>query len=392
MKYFSKNKNIILLIFCYLILYLISSSYMYLRHDPNLMATSFDASRYVGLKNFFDAGIGQGEIDGKNIAWHLFFTYTLFITILEKLDLLEYYVEVQYIIYYLSSILFYKSLINFNFSKLVSFLSTVFIVCNPFFIFWIHTLNHAGITLSLFMIYFFFSSKYDHGKLFKIFFFISIFVLLKLDGKVFFTIFVILLYKFYLIDEKKSILNILVLLIFFILYFLYLNYFAIKLIPFSYSYLQTDLIANHFKILVIDNEVMKTYNKCLITDYNSLRNHFCALVHNPMYSIKLYAARLFMLLTWINPYLSLKYNFFAVSMIFFLYFGLIIDLLKTKFTKFKFFLISAFLVTIIIVLPYILRGDQKQVFYGLIFIIPLSFSGYEILINYFKKKLRLDIS
>ena len=90
--------------------------------------------------------------------------------------------------------------------------------------------------------------------------------------------------------------------------------------------------------------------------------------------------------------MSLKYNFFAVSMIFFLYFGLIIDLLKTKFTKFKFFLISAFLVTIIIVLPYILRGDQKQVFYGLIFIIPLSFSGYEILINYFKKKLRLDIS
>ena len=156
--------------------------------------------------------------------------------------------------------------------------------------------------------------------------------------------------------------------------------------PFSDIYLQTDLINNEFNILAIDNDVMKTYNKCLLTEHNSLRNHFCALVDNPLYSIKLYSARLFMLLTWVNLNLSFKYNFFAVGMAFFLYFGLIINLLKTKFTKFKFFLIAAFLVTTIIVLPYILRGDQKQVFYGLIFIIPLSFSGFELLFKYFKKK------
>ena len=35
-------------------------------------------------------------------------------------------------------------------------------------------------------------------------------------------------------------------------------------------------------------------------------------------------------------------------------------------------------------LPYLIRGDQKPVFYGLIFIIPLSFSGYEILIKKLK--------
>jgi hypothetical protein len=92
-----------------------------------------------------------------------------------------------------------------------------------------------------------------------------------------------------------------------------------------------------------------------------------------------------MLLTWVNTKLSFKYNFFAVGMVFFIYFGLIINLLKTKFTKFKFFLISAFLVTTIIVLPYILRGDQKQIFYGLIFIIPLSFSGFELFLKYLKK-------
>lgn len=362
---------------------------MYLRYDPDMMATSFDASRYVGLKSFFDGGIGKGLLGGENIAWHLFFTYTLFITILEKLNLISYYVEVQYVIYYLSSILFYKSLVNFNFSKLISFLSTAFIVCNPFFIFWVHTLNHAGLTLSLFMISFFFISKYDFGTFYKIFFFITIFFLLKLDGKVFFTVFMILFYKFYLIDKKKSILNIFVLATFFILYFLYLNYYAVGLSPFSDSYLQTDLIKNKFEYVIIDNEVIKTYNKCLITDYNSLRNHFCALLDNPLYSIKLYAARLFILLTWINAKLSFKYNFFAVGMMFFLYFGLILNLLKTKFTKFKFFLISAFLVTIVMVLPYILRGDQKQVFYGLIFIIPLTFSGYEILIKYLKKKAQI---
>ena len=133
---------------------------------------------------------------------------------------------------------------------------------------------------------------------------------------------------------------------------------------------------------------MKTFDKCSISEYNSIRNHICALLDNPLYSIKVYATRLFMLLTWINPYLSIKYNFFAITMMIFIYLGLSIDLLKTKFTKFKFFLISAYLLTSIILLPYLIRGDQKPVFYGLIFIIPLCFSGYEILLNNFNKNMR----
>lgn len=380
MKYFNKNQKILFLIFGYLTLYLISSSYMYWRHDPVMMATSFDAGRYVGLKNFFD-----GNVSGQKTAWHLYFTYALFITILEKINLIKYYVEVQYIFFYLSSILFYKSLINFNFSEKTSILSTIFIICNPFIIFWIHTLNHAGLTISLCMISFFFLSKYDQGKLFKIFFFIFIFLTLKVDGKVFFTIFMMLFYQFYLIEKNKPKSNLLILSVFFIFYFLYLSKFAITLESFSEIYFQTDLIKNHFNFIIIDDAVMKTYNKCLINEFNSLRNHFCALMDNPLYSIKVYATRLFILLTWINAKLSFKYNFFAFGMMIFLYFGLFLDLFKTKFTKLKFFLISAYLLTIIIVLPYILRGDQKQVFYGLIFIIPLSFSGYEILIRYFKK-------
>ena len=380
MSHLNNNQKILLLFTFYIALYFVTSSYMYSRHDPNMLATSYDASRYVGLKNFF-----EGSVFGQTSAWHLFFTYTLFIVILEKLNLINYYVEVQYIIYYLSSILFYKSLINFNFSKLTSFLSTLFIISNPFFIFWIHTLNHAGLTTSLLMISFFFLSKYDHGKLFKILFFISIFFSLKVDPKVFFPIFMILFYKFYLMNEKKITLNILALAIFFILYFLYLNKYAIGLQPFSVSYLQKDIASNKFISPAIDGMVMETYKNCLITEFNSLRNHFCALVDHPLYSIKLYSARLFMLLTWVNTKLSFKYNFFAASMMFFIYFGLIINLLKTKFTKFKFFLISAFLITNIVVLPYVLRGDQKFVFYGLIFIIPLSFSGFELFLKYLKK-------
>ena len=73
-------------------------------------------------------------------------------------------------------------------------------------------------------------------------------------------------------------------------------------------------------------------------------------------------------------------------MISFLYLGLLINLLNTKFTTLKFFLISTYLLTIVIVLPYFLRGDQKQVFYGIIFIVPLCFSGIEILLKYLKTK------
>ena len=78
----NNNQKILFLILGYLILYFISSSYMYSRHDPNILANSYDASRYVGLKNFF-----AGSVFGQKSAWHLFFTYTLFITILEKLNL-----------------------------------------------------------------------------------------------------------------------------------------------------------------------------------------------------------------------------------------------------------------------------------------------------------------
>jgi len=386
---FSKNKKIFLLILSYFVLYLITSNYMYSRHDPNLLATSFDSGRYVGLENFFAGQVGVGLIESQNIAWHLFFTYTLFIRTLEKLNLINHYVEVQYIIFYFSSFLFYKSLINLNFSKFTSLFSVIFIICNPFLIFWIHTLNHAGLTISLFMISFFFLSKYDEGKIFKVLFFIFIFLTIKVDGKVFFTAFMMLFYKFYLIDKNRSFFNLLSLIIFFIVYFFYLNKFAVGLASFSASYFQDDIKTNEFIAPLIDSEVIKTYAKCSIYYYNSLFNHFCALLDNPIYSIKLYFARLFLSLTWINTYLSFKYNFFAFGMMLFLYLGLIVDLFKTKFTKFKFFLISSYFLTTIMLLPYIIRGDQKQAFYGLIFIIPLSFSGYEIFFKFLKNRLKL---
>ena len=168
-------------------------------------------------------------------------------------------------------------------------------------------------------------------------------------------------------------------------YLFYLNKFAIGLEPFSVSYLQEDADLNNFIFPKIDSSVIETYKKCLITDYNSLQNHFCAMLEDPVYSLKLYSARFLVALTWVNLKLSLKYNLVAFGMMSFLYFGLIINLIKTNFTRFKFFLISTYLLTIVIVLPYFLRGDQKQVFYGLVFIIPLSFSGIELAIRYLKK-------
>ncbi len=381
--YLNDSQKKFLLIFGYFILYYISSTYMYNRHDPHVFEISYDSGRYLNLESFFD-----GVVSGTKNAWHIYFTYTVFIRTLESVNLINYYTEVQYVIFYLSSYLFYKSLINFNFSKITSILSTIFIVCNPFIVFWIHTLNHAGISISLFMISFFFLSKYDLSNIFKVLFFIFIFLTLKNDGKVFFTVFIMLFYKFFLVYDTKPIINFLVLSIFFILYFWYLSIFAVTLEPFAIIYLQTDLIYNGFNFITIDDEVMKTLNKCLIYEFNSLHNHFCALLDNPLYSLKVYALRLFTLLSWLNLKLSFKYNFFAVGMMVFLYFGLFLDLFKNKFTRFKFFLISAYLLTCIIVIPYIASGDQKQVIYGLIFITPLSFSGYEILYKYFKMKLR----
>ena len=169
----------LILIFCYLILYYISSNYFYNRYDPNLLATMYDSGRYLNLPSFFD-----GQVSGQTTAWHLFFTYTLFVRILEKINLINYYVEAQYLIYYLSSILFYKSLINFNFSKTTSILSTVFIICNPFLVFGFMYLIMLVLQLAYLWLLFFLS-KYKEGIIYKIIFLISLFLTLKVDGKVF---------------------------------------------------------------------------------------------------------------------------------------------------------------------------------------------------------------
>ena len=77
-----KKEKIFLLLFCYLAIYLITSNYMHLRHDSDLLATGYDSGRYVGLENFFAGKVGVGLIESQNVAWHLFFTYTLFIRVL----------------------------------------------------------------------------------------------------------------------------------------------------------------------------------------------------------------------------------------------------------------------------------------------------------------------
>ena len=373
--FYKKNYYIFFIIISFFILYLISSNYMKSRYDEKIFLTAFDAGRYFA-SNFFD-----GEVSGKKTAWHLFFTYTLFIRFLIYFNLVNYYAEIQYFIFYLSSFFFYKSLVKFNFSKFTSFFATLFIIINPFVIFWIQTINHAGLTISLLMFVMYFLSMYDENYKFKVLFFIFIFLFLKIDGKVFFTTFMILFYKFYLSIHESKNFNLLLLISFFLFYFLYLNHFAIGLELFSQSYLQSDISSNKYISPLINNDVIQTYYKCLLTIENSLQNHICAFLDNPIYSIKLYAARLFILLTWINSKLSLKYNFFAFGMMLFIYTGITLNLLNSKFTKFTFFLLSSYFVTILIVLPYILRGDQKQVFYGLVFIVPLAISGFEILLK-----------
>jgi len=72
---------------------------MYSRHDQNLLATAYDSSRYLNKENFFSGDLGKELFPSTNISWHLFFTYTLFVTFLEKLNLIKHYVEVHYIIF-----------------------------------------------------------------------------------------------------------------------------------------------------------------------------------------------------------------------------------------------------------------------------------------------------
>ena len=54
---FDSTQKKIILIFCYFVIYYISSTYFYNRHDPQLLATGYDSGRYVNNLNFFEKGI-----------------------------------------------------------------------------------------------------------------------------------------------------------------------------------------------------------------------------------------------------------------------------------------------------------------------------------------------
>lgn len=375
---FFENKFLIFLIFISAISILLYYQ-LYQHKYSEILRYSFDPGRYTSGDFFIS------QVDAYNTGWHLFFTYRLFIWILVNLNLLESYVYFQNIIFFISIILFYKALINFEFGKITSVFTCIIIATNPFVLFWIQTLNHIAITIPLILITLYFMSIYNQGLLPKILFIIFLILFLKSDGKVFFVFFFLVFYQFYWKNNVRKKVNLILLILFSIFYIYYLNYFAAGLEPFNDVYFAKDVNKIGLFEFEKSKQTIQIYNECLFTFNNSLQNHICALSKDFIYSLKVYLARFIHLTSWINLKLSFKYNFIAFSYVFFIYTGIILNLFFCKTNKLSITLIFGYFFSVFIMLPYLIRGDQKQIVYALIILIPIAVKGY---LDVFFKKIK----
>jgi len=348
---------------------------------------SFDFGRYDS-KNFFES-----YVDKFNSGWHLFFTYKFFIFVLVKANILESYIYFQNIIFFISIILFYKALINFRFGKNTSIFASIVLTTNPFVLFWVQSFNHVSITISLLLVTLFFMSIYDRNLLSKILFIVFLILFLKVDGKVFFVFFFLTFYQFYWKNIERKKINLILLIIFSIFYIYYLNYYAAGLEPFNDVYFAKDVNLLGLFQFEKTKETIQIYNECLFTLNNSLQNHICAISKDFIYSFKVYLARFIHLTSWINLKLSLKYNIVAFSYVFFIYSGVILSLFLNRTNKINVnyklsvSLIFGYFFSIFIMLPYVIRGDQKQTVYALILLIPIAVKGYlDLYVKKIKKK------
>ena len=363
-----QTQDKILLFFFFVLVFFITFQYNIYKFPEakNGALIWFDGKRYLSPNSLKEV-LNHPQFNN-------FSTYFFYIFAIKKLNLLDHLAIIQFVTFYISAYFFFRGLNIYG--KNISYLGLIFVLLNPIFFRWCHAINPTilNISISLFLVYFFLIKKN--------FFILIIFLILflKNDSKnILNFIFMFSVYLFFIFkDYKKTFYSALV-----IFMYLVIDTFLILSSPMTENLLEFSKSFNGEDILQFGGQIItdpkNTLEICGIDNSNSINNHFCSIKNNPIYMFELYLKRFCFAFFWINKDFSLQYQIFSGFMILVYYGFFIIAFLKlrNKFKSFYFFSIC-FLLPFIIIIPFIIDGNQRYITHAYVFLTPIVINSLTI--------------
>jgi hypothetical protein len=358
----------ILLFFFFILVFFITFQYnLYKFPDAkNGALIWFDGRRYLSPNSLKEV-LNHPQFN--NFSSYLFYIFAI-----KKLNLINYLPIIQFITFYISAYFFFRGLNIYG--KNVSYLGLIFVLLNPIFFKWCHAVNPTilNIIISLFLVYFFLIKKN--------FFFLIIFLILflKNDSKnILNFIFMFSVYLFFIFkDYKKTFYSALVIFIYLVIdtFLILISPMTENLLEFSKSFKGEDILRFGGQIIA---DPKNTLEICGMDNSNSINNHFCSIKDNPTYMFELYLKRFFFTFFWINKDFSIQYQILSGFMILVYYSFFILAFLKlrNKFENFYFFSIC-FLLPFIIIIPFIIDGNQRYITHAYVFLTPIVINSLAI--------------
>ena len=329
----------------------------------------WDGGRYLRPSNFKEMLNEQYFVS--------FPFYYFFVGIFKKYNLINLLPITQFLIFYFSCFLLYKT-ISKTYNSNIAFFTWLIILLNPIFFKWCHAVNPLIITISLCIL----SLSILLSEKSKIIItFLVLFLLLKNDAKLILNYLVLnyfFLRKIFKTTNTKIFISLFLITIFIsIHHILILNSSTSSgFITAASSIEGHDILKQGAELKLYEKQILEN---CSITEMNSLKNHFCIITNYPQYSLELYSKRLIYGLFWISPSFSLQYQIISILMLFFYYFFLLFGLNNRN----NILLLINFISPFILTLPYILDGDQRFITHSYIFLTPLTAAGLYFFVSKF---------
>ena len=362
---------------------LLSSIILFLTYKYNLYkfpeATNgplmpWDGDRYLRPNNLLEMINSQ--------YFNSFPLYYFFVGLFKKLNIIYLLPIVQFLMLHIISIYFFK-ILSKTYNIKIAYICWFLIILNPIFFKWCHAANPLIITIALSLLSLSLLISKDNKIIFT---FIVLILLLKNDAKLILNY--LILSSFFIFKIYKRSNKLILILIIFSTILLTINHLSLLnestssgFILFKESAMGYDIVRQGAVLSTLSNEVLL---KCSYTEMNSIKNHLCMIFSDLDYSLELYSKRFLYGIFWISPNWSIQYQILSKTMLIFYYVFLIYGFKKNRNNLIY---ILNFIAPFLLVLPYILDGNQRFVTHAYIFITPIAGSGFYVFLNkYFKWK------
>ena len=369
------NTNFFIILLSLIILFLTYKYNLYKFPEAiNGPLMPWDGDRYLRPNNLLEMINSQ--------YFNSFPLYYFFVGLFKKLNIIYLLPIVQFLMLHIISIYFFK-ILSKTYNIKIAYICWFLIILNPIFFKWCHAANPLIITIALSLLSLSLLISKDNKIIFT---FIVLILLLKNDAKLILNY--LILSSFFIFKIYKRSNKLILILIIFSTILLTINHLSLLnestssgFILFKESAMGYDIVRQGAVLSTLSNEVLL---KCSYTEMNSIKNHLCMIFSDLDYSLELYSKRFLYGIFWISPNWSIQYQILSKTMLVFYYVFLIYGFKKNINNLIY---ILNFIAPFLLVLPYILDGNQRFVTHAYIFITPIAGIGFYVFLNkYFKWK------